>query len=104
MTLVGHHTVDAVVPTFALRKGRLLQDCASRRSDLRLAHLLVHMFHVLLYKFFKANVVGTQFADPVENTALTGVEKRKVLRHLQQRPNTVIIKHNRVPFVHSLDS
>lgn len=52
------------------------------------------MFRVLFYELFKADVVGTKFADPVENTALTGVKEGKVLGHLQQRPNTATTEHN----------
>lgn len=43
------------------------------------------MFRVLLYELFETDVVGSQFADAVENAALTGVEEGEVLGHLRQR-------------------
>lgn len=67
-----------------------------------LSHLLVHMFRVLFYELFKADVVGTQFADPVENIALTWVKEGKVLGHLQQRPNTATTEHNMMSCVNGL--
>lgn len=60
------------------------------------------MFRVLFYELFKADVVGTKFADPVENTALTGVKEGKVLGHLQQRPNTATTEHNVMSCVNGL--
>lgn len=60
------------------------------------------MFRVLFYELFKADVVGTKFADPVEYTALTGVKEGKVLGHLQQRPNTATMEHNMMSCVNGL--
>lgn len=66
-------------------------------------HLLVHMFHVLFYELFKADVVGAQFTDPVEDTGLTGVKEGKVLGHLWERQSTTIMAHKRSLCANRLD-
>lgn len=57
------------------------------------------MLRMLLYELFEADVVGAQFAYPIENTAFTGVKEGEVLGHLRQRSTTAIIEHNIIFFV-----
>lgn len=46
------------------------------------AYLLMNMAGVLLYKLCEAYVIWAQFAQPVQDTGLTGVKERQVLGHL----------------------
>lgn len=42
----------------------------------------MHVFCVLFYELSKADVIGAEFADPVEDADLTGVNEGQVLGHL----------------------
>lgn len=39
---------------------------------------------MLLYELCEANVIGSQFAEAVQDTGLTGMEKGQVLGDLQE--------------------
>lgn len=54
---------------------------------------------VLLYELSEANVIWAQFAQPVQDTGLTGVKEGKVLGHLGEKPHIMFNWDKKLQFV-----